>query len=172
LIDLGHRRIALLKAQLPVTSINDRLTGYREALHEAGLPFVPGFVIESGSDVAAAVEAGRLILAINPLPDAVYCTNDFMTLGMMRAIHDARLNCPRDIAVAAFDDFLWADSFRPQLTAIAQPAFAMGGHAVRLLIDRMGERRTGYGVHMTLSTKMLVRESCGASGEIGAGPRI
>ena len=35
-----------------------------------------------------------MILAIDPIPDAVYCTNDFMTLGMMRAIHDARLNCP------------------------------------------------------------------------------
>jgi LacI family transcriptional regulator len=171
LLDLGHRRIALLKARLPVSSINDRMTGYREALHEAGLPFVPGLVIESGSEVAAAVEAGRVILAIDPLPDAVYCTNDFMTLGMMRAIHDARLNCPRDIAVAAFDDFIWANSFRPQLTAIAQPAFAMGEHAVRLLIDRMGEHRTGHGVHLTLSTEMLVRESCGAHRTIAGGRR-
>ena len=72
-----------------------------------------------------------------------------MTLGMMRAIHAAGLNCPRDIAVGAFDDFLWADSFRPQLTAMAQPAFAMGEDAVRLLIDRMSKRRTGRGVRLT-----------------------
>ena len=109
LLGLGHRRIALLQARLHVTSINDRLTGYREALHEAGLPFDPGLVFESGSEIAAAVEAGREILAIDPLPNTVYCTNDFMTLGMMRAIHAAGLNCPRDIAVGAFDDFLWAD---------------------------------------------------------------
>ena len=162
LLGLGHRRIALLQARLHVTSINDRLTGYREALHEAGLPFDLGLVIESGSEIAAAIEAGREILAIDPLPDAVYCTNDFMTLGMMRAIHAAGLNCPRDIAVAAFDDFPWADSFRPQLTAMAQPAFAMGEDAVRLLIDRMSKRRTGPGVRLTLSTELLVRESCGA----------
>jgi LacI family transcriptional regulator len=162
LLGLGHRRIALLQARLHVTSISDRMTGYREALHEAGLPFDPGLVVESGSEIAAAVEAGREILAIDPLPDAVYCTNDFMTLGMMRAIHAAGLNCPRDIAVAAFDDFLWADSFRPQLTAMAQPAFAMGEDAVRLLIDRMSKRRTGRGVRLTVSTELLVRESCGA----------
>jgi LacI family transcriptional regulator len=163
LLGLGHRRIALLQARLDITSINDRLTGYREALHAAGLPFVPGLVVKSRSEVAAAVEAGREILAIDPLPDAVYCTNDFMTLGMMRAIHAAGLNCPHDIAVAAFDDFLWADSFRPRLTAIAQPAFAMGESAVRLLIDRMSERRTGRGAHLTLSTELLVRESCAAA---------
>jgi LacI family transcriptional regulator len=162
LLSLGHRRIALLEACLRVTSINDRLAGYREALREAGLPFVPGLVIASRSEVAAAVEAGRQILALDPLPDSIYCTNDFMTLGMMRAIHAAGLNCPRDIAVAAFDDFLWADSFRPRLTVMAQPAFAMGESAVRLLIDRMSGRRAGPGVHLKLPTELRVRESCGA----------
>ena len=112
--------------------------------------------------VAASVAAGHKILSMDPLPDAVYCTNNFMTIGMMRAIHATGLQCPRDIAVAAFDDFPWTESFRPQLTAMAQPAFGMGEDAVRLLLDRMSKRRVGRAVRLTLSTEFFIRESCGA----------
>lgn len=162
LLQLGHRRIAFMKAHLNATSIEGRLMGYREALREAGIPFDPRLVIDSGSEIAASVAAGHKILSMDPLPDAVYCTNNFMTIGMMRAIHATGLQCPRDIAVAAFDDFPWTESFRPQLTAMAQPAFNMGEDAVRLLLDRMSKRRVGRAVRLTLSTEFFVRESCGA----------
>lgn len=162
LISLGHRRIAFMKAHLNATSIEGRLSGYREALREAGIAFDPKLIVESGSEVPTSVAAGQRILSMDPLPDAVYCANNFMTIGMMRAIHMAGLNCPRDIAVAAFDDFPWTESFRPQLTAMAQPAFAMGEDAVRLLLDRMSKRRTGRAVRLTLATEFFIRESCGS----------
>jgi LacI family transcriptional regulator len=162
LIRLGHRRIAILKATLRADSIENRVAGYRKALAAAGIPYDPALLFESPSTIEAAFEAGGRIVGAKPLPDAVFCTNNFMTLGMMRALHENGLRCPEDVAVAGFDDFPWADSFYPRLTAVAQPSYAIGQEAVRLLFDRMSKRRVGRGVTLTLSTSLMVRDSCGA----------
>jgi LacI family transcriptional regulator len=162
LIGLGRRRIALLKATLHANSIDERVAGYRHSLVENGLDWDPALVFDSPSNIAAAYSAGCKILTAEPRPDAVFCTNNFMTLGMIRAVHALGLRCPEDIAIAGFDDFPWADSFSPQLTTIAQPSFAMGEEAVRLLIDRMNKRRTGPAIKVILGAELIVRESCGA----------
>lgn len=162
LIGLGHRRIALLKATLHANSIEERVTAYRQALAENGLEFDPALVYESPSTIADACAVGSRILAGAPRPDAVFCTNNFMTLGMIRAVHEKGLRCPEDIAIAGFDDFPWADSFNPQLTTIAQPGFSMGEEAIRLLIDRMSKKRTGPAIRVVLEADLIIRESCGA----------
>ncbi|MCB1498195.1 MAG: LacI family DNA-binding transcriptional regulator [Bauldia sp.] len=168
LIALGHRRIAAMRATLHATSIDARISGYQTALREAGIKPDPRLVIESASEIGAAYAAGQRVLALDPIPEAVFCSNNFTTLGLIRAIHAAGLRCPDDIAVVGFDDFPWADSFHPQLTAVSQPAFAMGEDAIRLLFDRINERRTGKSVQLTLSTDLVVRESCGALIKRGA----
>jgi LacI family transcriptional regulator len=162
LLSCGHRRIAVLKATLHANSIDERIAGYRQALLQAGIPFDADLVVESLSDIEAAHQAGLRLLRETDHPDAVFCTNNFMTLGMMRAIHSQELRCPGDIAVAGFDDFPWADSFHPQLTAVSQPAFAMGKEAIRLLVDRMSKRRIGRGIKVILGTEFIIRESCGS----------
>lgn len=162
LLGIGHRRIAVLRATLHATSIDDRIAGYCDALAQAGIALEPSLTIDSASEIGAAFEAGRKVLALDRLPDAVFCTNNFMSLGFIRALHAEAFRCPEDISVAGFDDFPWADSFHPQLTAIAQPAFAMGEDAVRLLVDRMSKRRTGRGIQLMLGTELRIRESCGA----------
>jgi LacI family transcriptional regulator len=162
LIGLGHRRIGLLKATLHANSIDERVAGYRQALAENGLEFDPALVYESPSTIADACAAGLRLLSATPRPEAVFCTNNFMTLGLIRAVHEKGLRCPEDLAIAGFDDFPWADSFNPQLTTIAQPSFSMGEEAVRLLIDRMSKRRTGPAMRVVLGADLIVRESCGA----------
>lgn len=176
LLSCGHRRIAVLKATLQANSIRERVAGYRQALLQAGVPFDAELVVESVSDIQAAFQAGQRLLRQPKRLDAVFCTNNFMTLGMMRAVNAHGLRCPEDIAIAGFDDFPWADSFHPRLTAVAQPSFAMGEEAVRLLVDRMSKRRVGRGVKLMLETELAIRDSCGSgllrsSAEVDAGGR-
>jgi LacI family transcriptional regulator len=159
LIDRGHRRIAVLKATLHASSIMDRVKGYEEAMAAAGLPTSPDLVVECASDILAAQQGGSKLLGLTPLPDAVFCTNNFMTLGMVRAINERGLRCPEDIAIAGFDDFQWADAFRPRITAVAQPGFEMGQAAARLLMSRVDKTRNGPAVHTLLDTSLVIRES-------------
>jgi len=161
LFDRGHRRIAILKATLHADSIDRRVEGYEDALREAGLAADPALRVDSASDIDAAYRAGLAVLDLAPRPDAVFCTNNFMTLGMVRALDARGLSCPQDVALAGFDDFPWAESFRPRITAIAQPSYAMGREAALLLHARLGKERTGPPLTLTLSTTMVIRDSSG-----------
>ena len=162
LIALGHKRIGLLEADLASSAIHERAAGFREALAEAGLELDPRHVAKSFSSIAAAEEAGKALLDASPRPDAIFCTNNFMTLGMMQAVIDRGLACPEDIAVTGFDDFPWAAAFRPRLTVVAQPAYEIGRETATLLFDRISGRRTGAPVQIVLGAKLIVRDSCGA----------
>jgi LacI family transcriptional regulator len=159
LIDQGHRRIAVLKATLQANSIDNRLTGYEQAMADAGLEVLSELVVECASDVISAQAGGSKLLDLDPLPDAVFCTNNFMTLGMVRAIDARSLSCPEDIAIVGFDDFAWADAFRPRITAVAQPSIEMGEEAARLLMSRIDKTQIGPPVHKLLDTRLIVRES-------------
>lgn len=159
LIASGHQRIAVLKATLHASSIADRLRGYEEAMAEAGLAVLPELVVECVSDIVSAQVGASTLLSFDPLPDAVFCTNNFMTLGMVRALNDLGLQCPEDVAIAGFDDFLWADSFKPRITAVAQPSIEMGEEAARLLMARINKTQAGPAVHRVLQTSLIVRES-------------
>lgn len=161
LIDRGHRRIAVLQATLHADSIAQRVAGYREAIEAAGIGFDPNLIVAAASDIDAAERAGQTILDLEPRPEAVFCTNNFMTLGLMRALNARGLRTPRDLAIAGFDDFQWADSFRPRITAVAQPSREMGVVAATLLLDRITRTHTGPAVEHCLQTELVIRESSG-----------
>lgn len=163
LIALGHRRIGLLEADLSASAIHDRVAGFRDAMAKAGPGFDSGLAVSSHSSIEAAAAAGTRLLDAEPFPEAVFCTNNFMTLGMVQALLERGLRCPEDLAIVGFDDFPWAAVFRPRLTVIAQPAYEIGREAATLLFDRISERRTGPAVQMVLNAKLVVRDSCGAS---------
>jgi LacI family transcriptional regulator len=163
LVAIGHRRIAVLRARLNANSIDERVNGYVDALAEAGLTPRASDMAESASNVDDACRIASDLLKARDRPDAIFCTNNFMTLGAMRAIAEMGLRCPDDIAVAGIDDLPWTAGFRPRLTVIAQPGRAMGREAARLLLDRIAKRRTDAPVRTVLPTELHVRDSCGAN---------
>jgi LacI family transcriptional regulator len=162
LIDVGHRQIAALRARLDANSIDDRMSGYLDALGEAGLSPPADAVRESASNVDDACATAIDLLIAKPRVEAIFCTNNFMTLGAMRAIAEMGLRCPDDVAVAGVDDLPRSAGFRPRLTVISQPGREMGREAARLLLDRIAKRRTDAPVRWMLPTRFHVRESCGA----------
>ena len=162
LVALGHKRIAAMQASLNASSIRERMDGYREAMSVAGIAVDKDFVICSRSTIDDAFAAGLALLDLKPRPTGVFCTNNFMTLGIVKALTERGLKCPDDVAVVGFDDFPWAATFRPRLTVAAQPGYALGQEAARLLFDRISRKRTGPAVKLVLGTTIIIRESCGA----------
>ncbi|HZZ61623.1 MAG TPA: LacI family DNA-binding transcriptional regulator [Roseiarcus sp.] len=163
LIAVGHRRIAVLRARLTANSIDDRVAGYRLALAEAGLAANSHDEAESASNVDDACRAAHSLLTSPSRPGAIFCTNNFMTLGAVRAVTELGLHCPEDVAVAGIDDLPWTSGFRPRLTVIAQPARAIGREAATLLLDRIAKRRVSRPGRLVLPFELHVRESCGAA---------
>ncbi|MFF3274998.1 LacI family DNA-binding transcriptional regulator [Streptomyces chrestomyceticus] len=163
LADLGHTRIGLVAGLPGLSTTTERVQGYREGLRARGLPFAPELLAGGNSEAEGAQDAIRHLLAAPEPPTAVITANNAMTIGTLRALRDLGLDVPRDIALACFDDFSWADLFAPRLTAISQPSKEIGAAAVRLLLERLEEPdrqpRT-----LRLPCTYVHRESCGCTG--------
>ncbi|MGW7020528.1 LacI family DNA-binding transcriptional regulator [Streptomyces decoyicus] len=169
LADLGHTRIGLVAGLPGLSTTTERVQGYREGLRACGLPFAPELLAGGHSAAQGAQDATRRLLAVPRPPTAVITANNAMTIGALRALRELGLEVPRDIALACFDDFSWADLFTPRLTAIAQPSKDIGAAAVRLLLERLTEPdrppRT-----VRLPCTLVHRTSCGCAEPAPATP--
>ena len=161
LIALGHRRIACItNAPLAYTAAADRVSGYRDALDAAQVPFDAALVAEGAFDAASGHAAMTGLLTLADPVTAVFVASDIVAFGALRAIREAGLRVPADISVVGFDDIPLARHFDPPLTTIRLPANALGAAAGRALVDRLAGRPTSE--RTLLPTELIVRESTAA----------
>lgn len=160
LIKLGRRRIAHITGQLDIADAQDRLTGYRNALERAGIPYNPDLIYEGLFSYQAGYEGMKALLAQKP--DAVFASCDASAVGAIQAIHDVGLRVPEDISIVGFDDLDVAVKSLPQLTTIRQPIQQKGAAAVTLLLDLINDKAEGPR-QIILPTQLVIRQSCGAN---------
>lgn len=101
----------------------------------------------------------RQLLALDRPPDAVFCFNDLLALGAMRALYEAGCRIPDDIAVIGFDDLEEGFFATPSLTTISPNKQEIGQFAVTLLLERIKGVRTGPPTRVEPSFRLVVRES-------------
>jgi len=163
LIGLGHRRIAMAIGIPGLSTTVERVRGYRLALEQGGIGFDPALVAEGGSLRDQAEAAMHSLLDLADPPTAVVSGNNFMTIGLLRAIAERGLTVPDDLALVAFDDFEWADLFAPRLTVIRQPTTELGSRAVELLLSRLSDPSRPQRTER-LEALFVHRNSCGCTG--------
>ena len=112
--------------------------------------------------------AGENLLARygTALPDAVVCANDQMAIGMLRAFGAGGVRVPEDVAVVGFDDIALGSLYGPALTTVHQPMRMLGERACARLLDRIADPDLSPTVEL-LPTELVLRSSCGCSGEAG-----
>ena len=141
LLQLGHRKIAIITGEEDSTSSRSRISGFREAMAAAGVPVNERMVI-TGDYTADSGEMGaRELLVRKQRPTAIFCFSDEIALGCMHALQDAGFGIPQDISVIGFDDIPFARYFVPSLTTVAQPTEAIGRTCATLLFDLIDGKR-------------------------------
>ncbi len=160
LLQIGHRRVATITGRAGLATTRERLEGYRLAHRRRGLRVDERYIVDGSSTEQGGRRAMAQLLAMQPTPTAVFVANDSMTIGALRALREAGLDVPGQMALVCFDDFPWGDVFLPRLTAIAQPSFAIGARAVQLLVRRLGDPQAPAQT-LRLAGEVTHRESCG-----------
>jgi LacI family transcriptional regulator len=158
LIRLGHKRIGIITTNLN-TAADDRTEGYRQALAEQGIKFYPELFVEGDFTEASGYAAMRQLIPHRP--DAVFTASDTMATGALRALREANIAVPDDIAVVSFDDLPSAAHTTPPLTTVRQPIARAGSLAVETLLDII-ETGNSPTRRIILPTELVVRASCGA----------
>jgi DNA-binding LacI/PurR family transcriptional regulator len=159
LIWLGHQRIAFVGGRTHVATGAARLAGYLEAVRASGL--VP-FTVEGAFRADRAEEAVRQLLGAGVHPSGLVVANNVMAIGALRALRDAKLRVPDDVALGAVDDPIWAELVDPPLTTLAQPVRIMAETAMRLLVERLVGRRSEP-ARVVLPMELRVRRSSGGA---------
>lgn len=159
LLDMGHRRVGIITGPAQHVSSQQRVLGYKRALHEYRLPIDDSLIHEARFDIKSGYERAQDLLRLRPRPTALFVLNAAMTMACLRAILDAGLHCPQDIALISFDDIAWFDLINPRISAVAQPSYDLGATAAQMLLDRIAGRVTGSPQRQILKTELIVRES-------------
>jgi DNA-binding LacI/PurR family transcriptional regulator len=161
LLRMGHRDIALLGGPSKHSTAVERERGYESALRHAGLRIRSDLIYRGDFREQGGYDGMKTLIDLPHPPSAVFVANNLMTLGALRALHEAGRRIPDDVALVSFDDMPWATSLNPPLTSVAQPDHDIGASAAELLLDRIA-RPDRPVRHVTLETKLVVRASCGA----------
>lgn len=160
LIRMGRQRIGAIAGPDDTTVGIDRKAGYLKAMSERDRPVDDALVVEGDFTETGGYYAMRQMLAAGP--DAVFAASDIMAIGAMRAIREAGLRIPDDIALVGFDDLPLATIPTPQLTTVRQPIDQFGFQTVQILIDLI-ENGINPPRRIIMDTELIIRDSCGAS---------
>lgn len=167
LISLGHRRIALAVAgDTSSKPLVARVRGYRRAHAEAGVPVDESLFISPAEDFSVFKDGLEIIprvLAHPSKPTALFCSNDLVAIGAMRALYEAGKRVPDDLALVGFDGIVEAEYTVVPLTTVAQPMAEVVEAAVVLLMERLDNKDKDLpSRYVSIPSRLVVRRSCGA----------
>jgi LacI family transcriptional regulator len=160
LIQMGHKRLAVIAGPLGLTNAVERLKGFTRALNEARIEIEPEFVQEARFDTESGYQAGLRLLRMLPRPTAIFACNDLMAFGVLQAARELRLRCPEDLSIAGFDSLEFTKFTDPSLTSVYQPGYQLGATAGRLLMQRIDGLRSAP-KKVLLPTELKKRNSVG-----------
>jgi DNA-binding LacI/PurR family transcriptional regulator len=158
LLELGHRRIAMLTGPTEWPCCRARLDGYRAAMDAAHVPVDPELVRTSILYVEGGLHDGGALLRRPDPPTAIVCTNDLQALGVYEAARLAGVRIPADLSVIGFDDLSFTRWSGPPMTTVRQPLEQMGATAANLVLTLAhGEPLEQHRIE--LATELIVRQS-------------
>jgi DNA-binding LacI/PurR family transcriptional regulator len=172
-IELGHEHIGFIGEPASDASadgrpadrvVNERLAGYRDALHEQGLPSDESLVVlgayhsDAGwPSLRTGYDYTTALLEQHPALTAVFAGSDLLAAGALQALYERRIRVPEKMSVIGFDD-TYAKHLAPPLTTVRQPMFEMGETAAALALQLAGVKRRRRR-EVWLQTELVVRRS-------------
>ena len=171
LIGLGHTRIAFVNfAQPEYLAVNERERGWRDAMAEHGLPIDPAWCAYADISAASGYRATRELLARQAPFTALFAGNDTIAFGAIRALNEAGLRVPEDVALVGYDDIPMAEFASPPLTTVRSDTIGLGRDAMTMLLALLRKETPVSTTNPEQLMELVVRESCGARLR-GAEPR-
>lgn len=161
LINVGKKRIAIIKETENSYNSEQRFFGYQRALQEHGLPVDEKIIL--GTEDISLVNGRRLtniLLSMNKRPDAIFAITDNAAIGAIKALNKYKIKIPEEVAVVGFSNSVNSTIIHPALTTVDQPGEKIGSTAVKYLIDEIvNQKNTITTKTVKIKTNLIVRDS-------------
>ncbi|WP_067176959.1 LacI family DNA-binding transcriptional regulator [Microtetraspora niveoalba] len=161
LLAAGARRITYVSGPLSIRQCGDRLEGARRAVRQAGP--APGATLSElpmpGMNARYGQQAAEKLLSSGPLPDAVFCANDLLAVGLLRGLLQGGVRVPGDVSIIGYDDIDFAAASAVSLSSVRQPTHRLGRLATELLLDECDNPEGHAHQQIMFQPELVVRES-------------
>jgi DNA-binding LacI/PurR family transcriptional regulator len=160
LLELGHKRLAILSESAKVISSRERVSGFRQTMEGEQIPFREDWLnfcdykVEDGKQKALQL----LLAETEDRPTAIFACNDMLAVGALQAAKEAGVKVPDELSIVSFDNTILAKVTDPPLTTIAQPMEHMGKLVVDLIVEEL-KGDSGIKQRTVLRPELLIRES-------------
>jgi LacI family transcriptional regulator len=158
LIENGHRDIAIIEGKEGFKSTVDRKDGFLKALIESKILINNDYIVSGEYDIESGYSAMNKLLKLKKKPTAVFCSNDDMAVGAIKAIYEKGLKVPDDISVVGFDDSEFCRYIIPALTTVRKPIKDVSQKGAEILMN-MIENDENSGEKIYVPTKLKIRDS-------------
>lgn len=158
LIDNGHRKIAIVEGQEGFKSAHERKEGYLEALMDNNVSITKSFIMKGNYDLESGYRAMKELLSLEDVPTAVFCSNDDMAVGAMKALGEKGIRVPEDMSLIGFDDNVFSSYLTPALTTIKRPIEKISQEGALRLIQLIEGKEVSKET-LYLKTELVQRES-------------
>ncbi|GBF73773.1 LacI family transcriptional regulator [Paenibacillus sp. 598K] len=157
LIHLGHRDIAFVGGYSYMSNTLQRLQGFQRAMRDNGLKPRKEWVLDGDFSVDSGKQYFNRLLQLSTLPTAVFCANDLVAVGVMKAAHKAGIRVPEDLSIVGFDDIPYAANSIPELTTVSLKCYEVG----RIAADQICGMMDGDKAIKTIKVRpeLAIRES-------------
>ena len=163
LIGDGHRRIGVVAGLAHMSTMCERVDGYRRALQEHEIGYDESLVVYSNLSIDGGRQAALQLLSRPDRPEAIFSNNNLLTLGVLLAIQELGLVCPEHVALACFDDHPWAGVVSSPLTVVRQPNYEIGRQAAIMLLQLLSGQQLEQ-QRVIFPPELVVRRSCKVGG--------
>ena len=157
LLSRGHTRISCIQGVQSSMPNKERVRGYVKAMEDEGLA-QDIYIIGNEFSVHNGYLETKLLMSRAQRPTAIFALSNTIMLGALKAIREAGLRIPEDVALISFDNNLYMDYMTPSITRISQPVEDMAKLAVKILLDKI-KGASNCGSQLRLSPIMVAGES-------------
>lgn len=161
LISKGYKKIAHIAGPVHLKNFAERIRGYKAALLDNHLPIDDSYIYHGNVSIESGREGVRHFLLIPEPPDAIFATEDFTALGVMKELKERGIKIPQEFGIIGFANEQFGEHITPTLSSVDQQTIQMGKSALSLLIDLI-EKRGGEEDHrqkVVLEPLLICRES-------------
>ncbi len=159
ILDCGHRDIAIIEGKPEFRSSTKRKQGFLNAYRDAGLEFNQELAVSGEYDLESGYNAMQKILNMKKMPTAVFCSNDEMALGAMKAIKQREILMPDVLSIAGFDDMGFTAYLTPALTTVLRPIEDMSKESTKILLNKIEMDKLDDPGIIHFETKLIIRDS-------------
>ncbi len=166
LVSNGYKRIAHITGPVHLKNFSERVRGYKEALQANNLDADESYIYNGNVSIESGRDGARYLLSLPNPPDAIFATEDFTALGVMKELKERSIKVPAEFGIVGFANEQFGEHITPTLSTVDQQTILMGESALKLLI-KLIEKREGTGEikqKIVLEPKLICRDSSNRDG--------